>query len=371
MMNHIVGGRYTKRRYLKYAKPHDYNAGAKLLRLLTILLGLLLVHALGMMYFENLSLGDALWLSITTVTTVGYGDLSAATWQGRLITTIAIYIIAISILAQLAAEFFEYRLQVRDDKVKGNWAWSDMKDHILIINTPDEDTNTYLTRLIDQIRCTPEFKDMPIQILSHKFPDGLPVEMAQNGVVHYNGVAEDSDNLANVNVHSAKYIVILAKNSGDPISDSLTFDVLSRIKEIGTKALVAAECSVDVNRSRLMKAGASIIIRPIRAYPELLVRSLSDPGTEKVLEDLFTHDDDHMVRLDVQFDDLVWRDILIRFIYNDYGLPMGFIDGGGVHANPNPDTVCSGTGLITLVREDQRASSDEIERELKAIKSKS
>jgi Ion channel. len=85
-------------------------------KLFLLLAGLIAVHASAMVYFEGFSPGDALWLSITTATTVGYGDLSAGTWQGRLITVICIYFFAISVLAELAAEFIESRAQTLEAK---------------------------------------------------------------------------------------------------------------------------------------------------------------------------------------------------------------------------------------------------------------
>ena len=231
---------------------------------------------------------------------------------------------------------------------------------LLIINTPDEDTDTYLDRLVGQIRVTPEFEELPIQILRRKYADGLPNAISQHGVVHYNGVAEDNANLAAVNVVSAKYIVILAKNAGDPMSDSLSFDVLSRLQELGTHATIAAECSIDSNRERLKKAGATIVIRPIRAYPELLVRSLVAPGTEAVMENLFTHEESHMLRIDVSFSSLKWKDIVISFVNNDFGMPMAYVDETGVHSNPEPNKSFSGTGIISLVREEQEISIDQV-----------
>ena len=41
------------------------------------------LHIAAMITFERLSLGDAAWLTMTTVTTVGYGDISAASAAGR------------------------------------------------------------------------------------------------------------------------------------------------------------------------------------------------------------------------------------------------------------------------------------------------
>ena len=37
---------------------------------------------------ENISLGDAIWWSIVTVTTVGYGDISQVTPMGRIVASI-------------------------------------------------------------------------------------------------------------------------------------------------------------------------------------------------------------------------------------------------------------------------------------------
>ncbi|MFT5690789.1 MAG: voltage-gated potassium channel [Oceanicoccus sp.] len=367
MIQHILARKYWKTRYLKLARQRDHMANFKLGRLLFILLSVIVIHSLAMVYFENMSLEDALWLSITTATTVGYGDLSAASWQGRIITTVCMYIFAISLLAQLAAEFFEYRIQIRDNKKTGNWVWENMKNHLVIINTPDQNTDVYMDRLIGQVRLTPGIGDLPIQILTRKYPDGLPNIISKHRVVHYNGVAEDNESLKAVNIDEAKIIVVLAKNSGSPLSDSLTFDVLSRIGEIGTNALIAVECAIDSNRSRLKKAGASVLIRPIRAYPELLVRSISEPGTEAVMENLFTHDGDHMHRVNFPFKALKWRDIVLLCVENDFGLPLAYIDETGVYSNPPPDQRCSGNAIISLVREDQNIEETSVAQSLSAL----
>lgn len=367
MIQQILASKYWKKRFLKLSRQRDQMANSKLGRLLFILLSLIVIHSIAMVYFEDMPLDDALWLSITTATTVGYGDVSAASWQGRIMTTVCMYIFAISLLAQIAAEFFEYRIQIRDNRKSGNWVWENMKNHLVIINTPDQNTDIYMDRLIGQIRLTPEIGDLPIQILTRKYPDGLPNIISKHRVVHYNGVAEDNESLRAVNIDEAKIIVVLAKNSASPLSDSLTFDVLSRIEEIGTNALIAVECAIDSNRNRLKKAGASILIRPIRAYPELLVRSISEPGTEAVMENLFTHDGDHMHRVSFPFKELKWRDIVLSCVENDFGLPLAYIDKAGVYSNPHPDHLCSGHAIISLVREDQHIDESSVAQSLVAL----
>ena len=49
------------------------------------------LHVVAMNQLEGLALHDALWLTLTTATTVGYGDLSPSTLWGRLATVILIY----------------------------------------------------------------------------------------------------------------------------------------------------------------------------------------------------------------------------------------------------------------------------------------
>src|SRR3954453_17497524 len=78
------------------------------------LLGLIGLHVVAMMAFEGLSLGDAIWLTFTTITTTGYGDFSAKTRAGRASTIALIHLSGISMLTQAGAAFFELRALRRD-----------------------------------------------------------------------------------------------------------------------------------------------------------------------------------------------------------------------------------------------------------------
>jgi voltage-gated potassium channel len=54
------------------------------LRRAALLLGIITgVHVLAMMQFEGMSALEGFWLTLTTLFTVGYGDLSAKTVEGR------------------------------------------------------------------------------------------------------------------------------------------------------------------------------------------------------------------------------------------------------------------------------------------------
>jgi voltage-gated potassium channel len=53
--------------------------------LMVLYFGMVLISGLSFAYFEHKSVSEALWWAVVTTTTTGYGDLTPATWQGRLI----------------------------------------------------------------------------------------------------------------------------------------------------------------------------------------------------------------------------------------------------------------------------------------------
>ena len=65
---------WRRRRYLKYSKHNEKSFFVRLVKLSFLLAALVLIHTVAMIYLEDMHFGDALWLSITTVTTVGYGE---------------------------------------------------------------------------------------------------------------------------------------------------------------------------------------------------------------------------------------------------------------------------------------------------------
>jgi len=99
----------TKKNIRLLRSLSDASVKRQLLQLVLALVLLLLAHTLAMRYFEGLDWEDAVWLTMTTVTTVGYGDYSAITTLGRLASIILLYGAGIAILAQVVGLYFEFR----------------------------------------------------------------------------------------------------------------------------------------------------------------------------------------------------------------------------------------------------------------------
>jgi len=354
--------------HLLHRKPDrdQRQMASSLLRTSGYLLLIILLHSTAMMQFEQLSLGNALWLTLTSITTVGYGDLSASTFWGRCSTALLIYLGGIFVLAKTAGDYFDYRGEKRRRQRRGEWIWN-MNDHILIINTPEANGAHYFKRLIEQFRES-HFKTLPIQILSQKFEQGLPRAIKQTeNLVYYHGSGSDPRSLQASNAQQAKLIVVLAKAENDRLSDSSTFDVLHRLRETGTQATVLAECVDDQNRQRLQKAGADIVIRPMRAYPGMIVRSFSAPGSEQIIENMFDSSSDQYRRFEIQLSNISWSEIVCRLMQNDIGTAVAYVDQHDqLHCNPAAQTPIQCSALLLMMREDHDTDVTQLNQLLNA-----
>lgn len=335
----------------------------QLLRSLIALTVLFSLHIIAMMIFEKLALDDALWLTLTTATTVGYGDISAASTAGRISTALLLYMGGIFILAKTAGDYFDYRAESRLRKKRGLWNWK-MSDHILIINAPGVDRERFFLRVVEQLRASEVHNDKLVQILTRRFPDGLPAKLAQTaGLAHHHGDATDPEVLRAVDADKASVIVIIARNETNLDDDSRTFDILHRLRDLGVgTALVLAECVDDRNRERFRKAGADIVIRPVRAYPEMLVRGIVAPGAEQIIENMFTASSDEYVRYDIAVTNKPWHSIACRLIENDLGTAVAYIDAdsGHLETNPRAHARINATALFVIANENAKAKIDQV-----------
>ena len=124
----------------------DAQARRAILILSGYLVAIFALHIGAMMAFEKMSFGTAVWLTATTVTTVGYGDVSAASTAGRASTFFLLYVGGIFALAKGAGDYFDYRASRRQRMLSGRWRW-DMEDHVLLVNVPSQGAVAYFDTL--------------------------------------------------------------------------------------------------------------------------------------------------------------------------------------------------------------------------------
>jgi voltage-gated potassium channel len=349
-----------RRRRAADSLVRPWSVRRSLVRLVLLVVSLAALHVLAIVAFEGLTAFEALWLTMTTMTTVGYGDYSAETVPGRLATMLLVFLGGIWVAFQSAATYFEHRADRRERMRQGRWRWN-MRGHVLLLNVPSTNATAYLTQLVGELRASRRFSPKPVQIVCDRFPNGLPESLGGMGVVHRHGQAWDTAALRAADAVEAEVIVVLARSDADPATDGRTLDIVDRLRELGARGRILAECVDDANRPRFKRFGADIVVRPLRGYPEMIVRALAAPGSEAILEDLFTSRGDECWRYDVSVTGWPWAELVSTLVRRGIGVPLGYRSRQGeIVVNPPPDAAVEADKLFVLVREGNARPDREI-----------
>ena len=236
-----------------------------------------------------------------------------------------------------------------------------MNKHIVVINSPKHNPTQYFERFAAQIRENTATKKTPIVLLNTDYPDGLPSSLVNLGVMLVEGHGNHEEDFTQANMAEAEHILVLAKDELLEDSDSLTFDICYRMKEHGLSYRVIVECVEDENRERFKRIGAKSVIRPIRSYPEILVRAMESPGAEQLIEDMFTRADDHFMRYSLWLEGDHWRDIVMSMMMANLGTPLAYVTKEGqICIHPAADEKVHGQSILMLVRTEKIPTDEEV-----------
>lgn len=345
----------------------DSSPKRQMRQLAFLLFGTLTLHTAAMMAFESLIFIDAIWLTMTTAATVGYGDLAPKTLEGRLLTILLIYLGGILMLARIGGLYFDFLLERRMKIIRGKWQWK-TKNHLVFINAPQEGAiNFFIGATQDLRNSVSDLSEVPIVIYSNQFEDGLPESLREMGVGHVHNETVTEESLKNAAVADASIIVVLTKNIYDPASDSIAFDMVHRLRAMGVKGRLIVESIHPENKTRLLAAGADVVLRPIRSYPELIVRAILAPGSEMIIEELISHKGATCRRYDISLT-AHWRELCQLFNDKNWGILIGYIgEDDQQHIGGHMEQNVSTKGLLAIVREDETPAASIVVEELRKL----
>lgn len=294
-------------------------------------------HVAAMVWLEGMGLGDALWLTATTIVTVGYGDLSAKTDAGRLATVGFLYVGGIFVVASLVSALVEWRADQLERKAGGAWGWN-LSNHLLLIGEPSGDIAQHIGRLVDQVRAHEDWANVPVLLLTRAFADSrLPTSLGDRAIVHVTGCASDPQALARATPEKARAMLVFSTSETDREATARVLDTVLRLREVNATAPIIAECVDAGDRDRLIRLGAAQPMRVMHGYPEAAARALVSPGSEALIEQLFTAEGDECRRIDLPRPwSGPWLDLLTRIAGAGIGTPIGYrcADTRAVLSNP-------------------------------------
>ena len=212
-----------------------------LLLLLNTLFGSLFYWAERSLQAE-LSWFDALWWAVVTMTTVGYGDISPLSWQGRFLVAYPAMFVGIGIVSYIIGSLTAGVMSFRQRQKMGMLTMK-LKNHIVICNQPSV---RKIANIIIEIRR--EYARLPIVILGDNWNE-LPEELKQLHVHFVHADPSRKSGLEQAAVADAHAVFILPRQLDNPQSDHSSFITASLIQSLNlerSKAQQKIRCLVEL-----------------------------------------------------------------------------------------------------------------------------
>ncbi len=235
----------------------------KLIRTLILLIILILSGTLGYMFFEDMNFWDSIYLTVVTVSTVGYGDIVATHPAGRLFSVLLIMAgvgYVMYTFGLLAESMIEGQLKQIFARRKMHKQIAGLKEHYIICGFGR------IGRVICEIL---QDNNRPFVVVERD--EAVLKEIEQLGYFELAGEAAEDEVLINAGIKRARGLIAVVSSDADNLFITLTARGLNPDLFILTRSTGARGVE-----TKLLRAGASKVISPYyigaRRMAQLVIR---------------------------------------------------------------------------------------------------
>ncbi|MDJ0677850.1 MAG: ion channel [Calothrix sp. MO_167.B42] len=247
-------------------------------RLLLIMAIMITTSSLALSRVEpNLSLFDAIWWSIVTLTTVGYGDIAPVTIFGRFIATVDMFL-GIGILATFTAQIASILVEKKNMEYLGmsNYKFT---EHIILC-----EWNSRAKAIVDELRLDESTQEKPVVLIAEI--DRKPIDDRNLFFIQGN-VCDET--LERANLVAASTVIILGDdNLDDTARDAKVILSTLTVESINTHAYIIVELFNESHFQTCKRAKADEIIVSSELSSMLISQAVLNHGISKVVSDLLT-----------------------------------------------------------------------------------
>jgi voltage-gated potassium channel len=263
---------WVKRRIIRVRRKKGVGVSFVLVALLISITG----NAMTFFFFERgvrpeLSVGDSFWYSMISITTIGYGDLTANTAGSRIGTIVFITLLGLTAFTASAGMLISWliELQYRERTGMGSLY---VKEHILIVNYPNE---SRVRHIVDEFTSDPVHKDDDIAIVSDRV-ETLP--FSRPNIYFVRGSPLETETYERAAIAEARRTIVLSTGYDDPNSDSIVASAVSVLHRVNPRVAATAEC-IDPKHAVLFDDMKNVsLVFPLQLANNLLVQESQDPG---------------------------------------------------------------------------------------------
>ena len=294
---------------------------------------------------EKWSLIDSLYMTVITLSTVGYGEVNklddlAKVWSILLIIFGVTGIGAL--LRTINEEFIQSKLFWNKKMIKNI---SKLKNHYIICGYGR--MGAVIARELDD-------KNQKFLIIEN---NEQKVEIIRSkGMLCINGDATSDEILQNAQIDKAAGVAVVLDTDQENLFVTMT------IKTTNPDIFLLSRCAKEYNESKLLRAGANKVINPYKAGGHRMAEMLSKPQVEDSISVVSPKHADLNLTLDEislkkckEYDNVTINDSKIRENY-DVNIVGIIKDNGESIINPEPDTLLNTNDIILLIGDEDKMS---------------
>lgn len=227
---------------------------------------------------------DALWWTMTTVVTVGYGDYSPSTDAGRIFTMILLYTLGIGAMGVIIGKIFESLSLYRKMKEEGKLTYKGKGHYILIGSSRDK-----LKNVVDEILNANKTCDIVIVDHSNESP------VTHDRVHFVSGNPAEEEVLMQANILESKSVAVFTDDRIDlpEYADGKTLLIASRVEHISKhnkkNLYTIAEIMKEKHIALFEHANVDEFILSNESVSKLMAHAAIFPGSSRLFKQLLSN----------------------------------------------------------------------------------
>ncbi|RMF61510.1 MAG: cag pathogenicity island protein Cag26 [Calditrichaeota bacterium] len=315
-----------------------------LLQLFFIIVLLIITSSLLLAYFEpNLSLLNALWWSIVTLTTVGYGDITPTTLEGRVVGIIIMFF-GIGLLGMFTATIASIFVEKKLKENKGMKSFH-FENHIILC-----EWNHRTREILAQLRMDERTATAPIVLIAN-----IPEKPVDDDNLYFIQGEVTEETLTRANLKQAKTVVILGNDRLEANArDAQVVLATLTVESINPEVYTIVELVDEANVQHCKRAHADEIIVGSEFSTHLISRAALDHGISIVISELLSSrvgNDIYKIPVPIHLTGKRFIEVFssLKEQYNSIALSVQRGNYGAVISNPGIDfRVEKGDFLIVI-----------------------